>query len=520
MHQALYRKYRPQVFEDVCGQAHITDVLRFQAERDRVSHAYLFCGSRGTGKTTCAKILAKAVNCENLVGGSPCCNCSSCRDIDSGVATDVIEMDAASNNGVGDIRRLCEEVVYTPSMLKKKVYIIDEVHMLSTEAFNALLKTIEEPPAHIVFVLATTELHKIPATIVSRCQRFDFRRIDMNVIADRLMYIAEKEGITLEREAAQLIARQAQGGMRDAIGLFELCGAGGADVTSERVKTVLGLSGYEAVANVMNAVRDNKMSRLFEMVANVTASSKDIAVFWQELISFVRDMLVSKYSDDAASYLDLTAAENEMLGGVASKFTLAELIYYCKVLDEGSASMARTPQNKRLTAEMCLLRMCRPELEQSSEALSARIAKLEDKIALLSLGGVPIVAPVEKAEEPVAIKKEETKTEETKAEIKKDAKWELVRDTSEAINRLEGINPGLTQFLREAAVYASSDGKKLCIYAVGFGTVILNSAEAKKQISEAFAIAKITDGMAEVIIAKKEKAKASASVADELGSLL
>ena len=170
MHQALYRKYRPQVFDDVCGQAHITDVLRFQAANERVSHAYLFCGSRGTGKTTCAKILAKAVNCENLQNGSPCCQCSSCRDIDSAIATDVIEMDAASNNGVGDIRRLCEEVVYTPSMLKKKVYIIDEVHMLSTEAFNALLKTIEEPPSHIVFILATTELHKIPATIVSRCQ--------------------------------------------------------------------------------------------------------------------------------------------------------------------------------------------------------------------------------------------------------------------------------------------------------------------------------------------------------------
>ncbi len=520
MHQALYRKYRPQVFEDVCGQAHITDVLRFQAANERVSHAYLFCGSRGTGKTTCAKILAKAVNCENPQNGSPCCQCSSCRDIDSGIATDVIEMDAASNNGVGDIRRLCEEVVYTPSMLKKKVYIIDEVHMLSTEAFNALLKTIEEPPAHIVFVLATTELHKIPATIVSRCQRFDFRRIDMNVIAGRLQYIAEKEGLSVSLEAAQLIARQAQGGMRDAIGLFELCGAGGADVTAERVKSVLGLSGYEAVANVMSAVKSNKMNELFETVAKITASSKDIAVFWQELISFVRDMLVSKYSDDASSYLDLTAAENEMLSGVASKFTLAELIYYCKILDEGSASMARTPQNKRLTAEMCLLRMCRPELEQSSEALSARIAKLEDKIALLSLGEMPVAAPAPKAEEPKVEPVKETAAPAPKAEVKKEGAWEMVRDTSEAVNRLESINPGITQFVREAVVEVSADGKKLCIYAVGFGSVILDSAEAKKQISEAFAIAKITDGMAEVIIAKKEKAKASASVSDELGSLL
>ncbi len=526
MHQALYRKYRPQVFEDVCGQAHITDVLRFQAEKERVSHAYLFCGSRGTGKTTCAKILAKAVNCENLQNGSPCCKCSSCRDIDSGIATDVIEMDAASNNGVGDIRRLCEEVVYTPSMLKKKVYIIDEVHMLSTEAFNALLKTIEEPPSHIVFVLATTELHKIPATIVSRCQRFDFRRIDMNVIAGRLMYVAEKEEMKLTLEAAQLIARQAQGGMRDALGLLELCGAGGADVTAERVKGVLGLSGYETVASVMTAVREGRMSDLFEAVASVTSSSKDIAVFWQELISFVRDMLVCKYSDDSAAYLDLTAAENQMLSEIASKFKLAELIYCCKVLDEGSASMVRTPQNKRLTAEMCLLRMCRPELDQSNEALSARIAKLEDKIALLSIGKLPEgevpaesetpkKAPEPKVEKVVVNDKPQP---EAKAAVK--TKWELVRDASEAINRLEAVNPGLTQFLREAAIYANADGKKLAIYSSGFGPVILGSPDAKKQIAEAFAIAKITDGMAEIFVEKKEKAQSVETASDELGELL
>ena len=520
MHQALYRKYRPQVFEDVCGQAHITDVLRFQASRDRVSHAYLFCGSRGTGKTTCAKILAKAVNCENPSDGSPCCNCQSCRDIDNGAATDVIEMDAASNNGVDDIRRLCEEVVYTPSMLKKKVYIIDEVHMLSQGAFNALLKTIEEPPSHIVFILATTELHKIPATIVSRCQRFDFRRIDMNVIADRLQYIADKEGAVLERSAAQLIARQAQGGMRDAIGLFELCGAGGADVTVERVKSVLGLSGYEAVAGVMTAIRNNKMGQLFETVANVTASSKDISVFWQELISFVRDMLVSKYSEDASSYLDLTSEEAEMLSSLSAKFTLAELIYYCKVLDEGSASMARTPQNKRLTAEMCLLRMCRPELDQSAEALSARIAKLEDKIALISMGEMPVAeAKAEKQEEETSEK--EAEIIEAKPEKTETGRgMELVRDISEAVSRVGNVNPGMAQFLSTSTVYVSEDGRRLDIFAEGFGQIMLASPEAKKLISEAFAIVKITDGRAEVNVVKKEAAKGGASVADELGGLL
>ncbi|MBQ8475158.1 MAG: DNA polymerase III subunit gamma/tau [Clostridia bacterium] len=527
MHQVLYRKYRPQVFEDVCGQSHITDVLRFEAERDRVSHAYLFCGSRGTGKTTCAKILAKAVNCEALQNGSPCCKCRSCLDIDGGMTTDVVEMDAASNNSVDDIRRLCEEVVYTPSMLKKKVYIIDEVHMLSQGAFNALLKTIEEPPSHIVFILATTELHKIPATIVSRCQRFDFRRIDMNVISDRLEYIASKEGIDLTREAAQLIARQAQGGMRDAIGLFELCGAGGADVNGERVKNVLGLSGYDAAASVMENVKKGNMGELFGMIAEVTSSSKDVAVFWQEIISFVRDMLVSKYSGDAAAYLDLTEVEAQLLREVSAKFTLAELIYYCKILDEGSATMARTPQNKRLTAEMCLLRMCRPELETTGEAISARLSKLEDKISLISMGAsvalaVAAEAPVKEKEETQETVKNEEKSvaPQYEEEIKQTAGIQRVRDISEAVSRLEGLNQGLVQFLRESEVYTSADGKELTVCATGFGSVMMDRPEAKDSLSEAFALAKITDGRATVKIVKKGAAVVTGSIADELGNML
>ena len=518
MHQALYRKYRPQVFEDVCGQAHITDVLRFQAARDRVSHAYLFCGSRGTGKTTCAKILAKAVNCEAPVDGSPCCKCQSCLDIDSGSATDVIEMDAASNNGVDDIRRLCEEVVYTPSMLKKKVYIIDEVHMLSQGAFNALLKTIEEPPAHIVFILATTELHKIPATIVSRCQRFDFRRIDMNVIADRLEYIAKSEEAVLERTAAQLIARQAQGGMRDAIGLFELCGAGGSDVTEARVRSVLGLSGYEAVAGVMSAAREERMGELFGAIADVVASSKDLTVFWQEMISFVRDMLVSKYSGDAAQYLDLTEAEAQLLSGCADKFTLSELVYYCKVLDEGSASMARTPQNKRITAEMCLMRMCRPQLDNSTEALSARIARLEDQLTLLSMGAPVSVPEVKK--EPAVQKEQEPEAEKAEAEAVPASGDEAVRDISDAVARIGAMDPALPEFLRQSQIFASADGKVLTVYADGFAHLMLSTPDAMKHIAEAFALARITAGRAEVRVLKKAQNKKSNSPADELGRLL
>ena len=243
MHQALYRKWRPQVFDDVYGQEHITSILKYETENHKFSHAYLFCGSRGTGKTTCAKILAKAVNCESPVNGSPCNKCASCMAVDSGAATDVLEMDAASNNGVENIRDIRDEVVYTPSSLKYRVYIVDEVHMLSGSAFNALLKTLEEPPSHVVFILATTELHKLPATIISRCQRFDFRRIATDTLVSRLSYIAERENISAQPEALRAIAKLAQGGMRDAISLLELCAGNHTTVTEELVAATVGSGG-------------------------------------------------------------------------------------------------------------------------------------------------------------------------------------------------------------------------------------------------------------------------------------
>ena len=521
MHQALYRKYRPGVFEDVCGQSHVTDVLRYAAEKGKVSHAYLFCGSRGTGKTTCAKILAKAVNCEAPVGGSPCGKCRSCLDIDAGLTTDVVEMDAASNNGVDTIRDLCDEVMYTPSMLNKKVYIIDEVHMLSQGAFNALLKTIEEPPAHVMFILATTELHKIPATIVSRCQRFEFRRIDMNVIADRLEYIAGCEGMVLEREAAQLIARQAQGGMRDAIGLFELCGAGGRDVTAERVKSVLGLSGYDRVAKTVMAVKRGDMAEIFGIIADVVSSSKDLSVFWQELIAFVRDMLVAKYSEDKSEYLDLTESEAELLTRVASEFSLATLVYFSKVLDECAANIGRNPANKRVIAEMGLLRMCRPELDGSPEALSARISELEDKITLMQINGVKAAsAPVAAEEAKVAIEVKPEPVAEEKREEVNTGNYTEVFDLSGVAEKLKATNHQLASFLVQGRVMVSADKKTVVIYPVGFGASLLDRPEAKKALSEAFVLAKITDGIAEIKIEKGTAKRVGTSASDELGGML
>ena len=393
MHQALYRKWRPQRFEDVCGQEHVTSILQYQTKTGGLSHAYLFCGSRGTGKTTCAKILAKAVNCENPQNGSPCLVCDACRSIEAGSATDVLEMDAASNNGVDNIRDIRDEVVYPPNALKKRVYIIDEVHMLSASAFNALLKTLEEPPEYVVFILATTELQKLPATIISRCQRYDFRRIATPVLADRLCYIAAEEGISLDREAAVLLGRMAQGGMRDAISLLELCAGTGAHVSVQTVNETAGSTGRESMMETVRAIAAQDYDKLFSMIDAVVQSSKDIAIFWQDLIGLYREMLVLRTAKDAAAYLDLTDSELVAMQEVAKPFKSSTLLYHCTLLEQALLSMQRANAIKRIVAESTLVRMCDPELQTSPEALLARIAALEDKIAFGQVALAPTPAP-------------------------------------------------------------------------------------------------------------------------------
>lgn len=520
MHQALYRKYRPVTFDDVYGQQHITDVLRYEVEHGSVSHSYLFCGSRGTGKTTCAKILARAVNCEAPKNGSPCGQCTACREIAASTATDVIEMDAASNNGVDAIRQICDEVSYTPAMLKRKVYIIDEVHMLSQGAFNALLKTIEEPPEHVVFILATTELQKLPATIISRCQRFDFHRIDIKVIARRLAYIAEQENMTLSADAGVLLARQAQGGMRDAIGLMELCGAGGTDITADQVRELLGLSGYDAAAKALTYVAQEDISALFGIVSEVVASAKDISVYWQELLSFVRDMLICKYAPDPAAYLDLTAQELEILTGTAEQYTMPRLIHICSLLDDAAAKMARTPATKRMTAELALLKMCKPQLDVTPEAMAARISALEDKLALIDMGAsVPKPVPAPVREEPVVKTTAESPKKES-VPAAKNSGSEKVRDISEALSRLDDGHKALAGFLAGADVRTSADGKTLYIFADGFAASLLGQADAKEAIAGAFALAKITDGKASVVVEVKPAGSKEGDPADEIGKLL
>ena len=389
MHQALYRKWRPPHFDEVYGQDHITSILKYQCATGKFSHAYLFCGSRGTGKTTCAKILAKAVNCLHPTSAGPCGECAACRSIDAGAATDVLEMDAASNNGVDDIRDIRDEVIYTPSELKYRVYIIDEVHMLSASAFNALLKTLEEPPEHVVFILATTELQKLPATIISRCQRFDFRRISTDDLCARLHKIAREEEIDLSEEAARLIARQAQGGMRDAVSLLELCAGARLPITPELVTRTIGTTGREGTYRVVCAIADKNFDLLFEIVDDMVSASRDPAVFWQELISYYRDMLVTKTVSDPSRYLDLTDSEKLALTTVSARFTKETLLFHIGLLEDALFAMQKSYAVKRTVCEITLVRLCDPALDSSVESILTRLSRVEEQV----VAGIPTAAP-------------------------------------------------------------------------------------------------------------------------------
>jgi len=479
MYQALYRKWRPKGFDSVCGQEHITSVLRYEIINNRYSHAYLFCGSRGTGKTTCAKLLAKAVNCLAPVNGSPCGECEACRAIDDERTTDVIEMDAASNTGVDYIRDIREAVMYAPSMLKNRVYIIDEVHMLTQSAFNALLKTLEEPPSRVVFILATTEQQKIPSTILSRCQRFEFRRIATDVIVDRLLYISEQEGIKTEPAAAKVIAKMAQGGMRDAISLLELCAGEGKEITLEAVKAVTGAVGREQAAQVAYAIKNKDADALFDIISSVVASSKELTVFWQEITDFYRDMLIFKTAKSPERYLDLTADEEQTLRELSAAFSGAALLRHCSILEETHTAMLRQGASKRLCAEMAFLKMCDDRLDTVPEGLVARVSALEERLAALSSGVIPVSNGVSELTgamktpetKPVSFKKtvsaETVKAEVEAAQTVKSSEPKTVRQGLkpalwwvEATRKLSEISPSVSPFMRLSRAY-ENDGRVL-----------------------------------------------------------
>ena len=380
MYQALYRKWRPKTFSDVVGQEHVTETLQRQVAEGRLSHAYLFTGTRGTGKTTCAKILAKAVNCEHPENGNPCNKCQSCLGIESGGFLDVMELDAASNNGVDHVRALRDEAIYSPAQVKKRVYIIDEVHMLSIAAFNALLKILEEPPEHLMFILATTELHKVPATILSRCQRFAFRRILPREIVGRLNYIAEQEGIDLRPDGAELLAHIADGALRDALSLLDQCAAAGGTIDSAAVLDALGLAGNLQTAQLMDCVlrRDTKAALL--LLHRLYGSGKDVGAVLGELSALARDLLISKTAPEGGAALLTGGYDSQTMDGLLRQADSARLIAICTMLQRTAADM-NVSVNRRTDAELCLLKLCDETLSGDLSAINARLARLEQQMA-------------------------------------------------------------------------------------------------------------------------------------------
>ena len=380
MYQALYRKWRPKTFSDVVGQEHVTETLQRQVAEGRLSHAYLFTGTRGTGKTTCAKILAKAVNCEHPENGNPCNKCSSCLGIESGGFLDVMELDAASNNGVDHVRALRDEAIYSPAQVKKRVYIIDEVHMLSIAAFNALLKILEEPPEHLMFILATTELHKVPATILSRCQRFAFRRILPREIVGRLNYIAEQEGIDLRPDGAELLAHIADGALRDALSLLDQCAAAGGTIDSAAVLDALGLAGNLQTAQLMDCVlrRDTKAALL--LLHRLYGSGKDVGAVLGELSALARDLLISKTAPEGGAALLTGGYDGQTMDSLLRQADSARLIAICTTLQRAAADM-NVSVNRRTDAELCLLKLCDETLSGDLSAINARLARLEQQMA-------------------------------------------------------------------------------------------------------------------------------------------
>ena len=504
MYQALYRKWRPSDFADVVGQEHVTSILTSEVEHGKISHAYLFCGPRGTGKTTCAKIIAKAANCLSPVNGSPCGKCKACLSIEAGTATDVVEMDAASNNGVDNIRELREGLVYTPADLKYRVYIIDEVHMLSISAFNALLKTLEEPPEHVIFILATTELHKIPATVLSRCQRFDFHRVSMDAIVGRLETVCKGEGLHAEREALELIARLSQGGMRDSLNMLEYCAGDGETITVEKAERLLGAASRTLLCAIADAVASRDASAALAVIEEIYMSSRDIAVFWREWIAFCRDMMI-------ALSTRMAGVRDELLKTAAEKFTLPGILYLLEVFMSAETDMQRSPANARLYAEMALIRACDASLSDGNAALLARISALEDKLATGNFAAPVRVAdstpnikeqadptpvshttmeapmpkaPFERKEAPTVSEKTSPEKPKSSASLGGGRSLKGFKKWQEVVRKLTPTEGLFAPFLQTAYAYEGSDGKFYLSFESKFALTLLTD-DRKKTIANA-----------------------------------
>lgn len=374
-YKALYRKYRPQTFSEVYGQDHIVETLKGELASGKISHAYLFTGTRGTGKTTCAKILAKAVNCLEPKDGDPCLSCEACRMVSEEEATDVVELDAASNNGVDHVRLLREQIAFTPNALKYRVYIIDEVHMLSISAFNALLKTLEEPPEHAIFILATTEVHKLPTTILSRCQRFDFKRIETEKIVERIKFVADAEGFKITDDAATLIAAAADGGMRDALSILDLCVSVSTDITEKTVTDVCGMSGHEYLNRLSDAISEGDTSKALTLIDELHKGSVDMLRLANDLSAHFRDIMIIKTVSSDKKPIVCSEVQYKIYSEKAARFDIKDILRALNMLSACIASMQNA--NRRSMLEMTVIKLCTPELCTDIESLEKRIRALE-----------------------------------------------------------------------------------------------------------------------------------------------
>ncbi|MBP3697511.1 MAG: DNA polymerase III subunit gamma/tau [Clostridia bacterium] len=530
MYQALYRKWRPKSFSDVYGQPHVTRTLQSQLESGRISHAYLFTGSRGTGKTTCAKILSKAVNCLNPVDGNPCNECEICKGIENGSILDVIEIDAASNNGVDNIRDLREEANFTPVNAKYRVYIIDEVHMLSIGAFNALLKTLEEPPSHVIFILATTEIHKLPATILSRCQRFDFKRISPEDITARLVYVAEKENVTLTENAAALIARIADGGMRDALSLLDRCFAMGNNIDEDSVSAAAGIAGTIHLFSFSEYVAKGDFTSALKLVSKLHNESCDIDSLCTELTLHFRNLMVAKTVKECDGLIVCSKDELEKTKARAAELKLSKILSSIEILEKAAANI-KNAVNKKIQLEAAIIKMCSPVSSGSiSEEIEERIASLEEKINALSSGKVfdapknnnsvnvqeqkpaePVKAePVqnEKPEEKIAEQPEEAPAE--TASPVDDGPFYNWSDVLEALKKYDiplfGIMAGSTAVIKNGRVIINSENPTL----FDFICTDTHSRELARAIYD------VLGQKMKIAVSNKEKAKASSNPLEDL----
>ncbi len=456
MYQALYRKYRPSAFSDVVGQEHITETLKNELSTGKISHAYLFTGTRGTGKTTCAKILAKAVNCHSPENGDPCGKCESCRAIAAGEVMDIVELDAASNNGVDDVRELRDQVNFVPADARYRVYIIDEVHMLTKQAFNALLKTLEEPPAHVIFILATTEVNELPATILSRCQRFDFRRIEQGCICERLQHVAALEGLSLSDDAATLISSIADGGMRDALSVLDLCAAASNDITEATVSEVCGMAGREYLYKLCDLIREKDTEDALLMIDKLYAASVDMGRLLTELISHYRNLMIMKTVSIEPKPIVCSAAEKKELARQARLYSLRDIIFILDLLQETQPKMKSA--SRRCEMELCIIKLCSPK-ELSLLSLDERLSALENG------------APVAVAPAPAVLEKEESVEEEippieeseppaeddSPTEISEAVDERPIKEWNDILSVLGKINPLMSSVLRGSCAYIKND---------------------------------------------------------------